>query len=439
MGIPTVYTGDDVKPKGTLVTRKEGGVSQQAKNGQSYAYTLDSAQTTALTFRLLRRGVPLYRDLASALIRIPRGAVTKQVVGMARDLDVSLARTSGAPSGERLKMPSIGVFGGTGVSTTAGSFGEVRYIAEQRWNTGVTVITESDVNGNSNAFRELKVLIVPDGSSSTGGLTATGLTNLRDWVAAGRIYIGIRRQGTRMARSALMTTTTEKPAPPGYQVLGSNFRVDVNHASPVALGRPAEDFQFNNSDPILNPSTTGVNVATYPTDSRFWYNGYAVGTDALKGTVVVVDEPVGSGRAILFSYDALFRAYEESGEEMIANAVLYPIAPGIVTARAAGAMQVNLTSPLGRERAEAAQAASRENPLLSDWRPLTIRVPADQADRASAVVAGFTDDAVLQADGATTLVVVPNPDGLLPDEHPFARELVAALRRSNVRLISIGL
>ena len=57
-------------------------------------------------------------------------------------------------------------------------------------------------------------------------------------------------------------------------MLGSHFRVDVDHASPVALGRPREDFQFNNDDPLLNPSTTGVNVLTYPSDDRFWFNGY---------------------------------------------------------------------------------------------------------------------------------------------------------------------
>ena len=138
-----------------------------------------------------------------------------------------------------------------------------------------------------------------------------------------------------MARSAGLTSTTVKPQPPGYLVLGSHFRVDVDHASPVALGRPREDFQFNNGDPLLNPSTTGVNVLTYPSDGRFWFNGYTQQADALKGTAALTDEPFGSGHVVLFSYDPVFRAYEESGEHLLANALLYPSGgPALTTLRA---------------------------------------------------------------------------------------------------------
>ena len=109
-------------------------------------------------------------------------------------------------------------------------------------------------------------------------------------------------------------------------MLGSHFRVDVDDASPVALGRPREDFQFNNDDPLLNPSTTGVNVLTYPSDGRFWFNGYTENADALKGTIALTDEPYGDGHVVLFANNPLFRAYEESGEHLVANAVLYPAA-----------------------------------------------------------------------------------------------------------------
>ncbi len=69
-----------------------------------------------------------------------------------------------------------------------------------------------------------------------------------------------------MARAAGLTSTTEKTKPAGYTVVGSHFRVDTAASDPVGLARPAEDFQFNNGDPILTPSTTGTNVLTYPAD-----------------------------------------------------------------------------------------------------------------------------------------------------------------------------
>ncbi len=50
-------------------------------------------------------------------------------------------------------------------------------------------------------------------------------------------------------------------------------------ASPVALGRPSEDFQFNSDDPLLNPSTTGVNVLTYAEPAA---------VERSRGTVTIV-------------------------------------------------------------------------------------------------------------------------------------------------------
>ena len=68
----------------------------------------------------------------------------------------------------------------------------------------------------------------------------------------------------------------------------------------MALGRPGEDFQFNNCDPLLNPSATGVNVLTCPSDGRFWFNGYTEQADLLKGTAALTDEPFGSGHVVLY-------------------------------------------------------------------------------------------------------------------------------------------
>jgi hypothetical protein len=231
-----------------------------------------------------------------------------------------------------------------------------------------------------------------------------------------------------MARNALMTSTTEKAPPAGYIVPGAHFRVNTNDGSQVGLGRPAEDFQFNNSDPILNPSTTGINVQMYPTGSRFWHNGFTQNETALEGTATVVDEPVGSGHAVLFSYNALFRAYEESGEHMFANAVLYQASAGDSSG------VTNLRSAAGRSRARAADFASQEANLGGDWRPIQIAVARGDAAEASGIVDAFTSTANVTSSGGTTYIEIANRRGLEADEHPFARDLLEALHDAGVRI-----
>ncbi|MEK8104838.1 hypothetical protein NKG94_05855 [Micromonospora sp. M12] len=266
----------------------------------------------------------------------------------------------------------MGLFQGTGISTTSGSYGEARYVLGKRWGLDLTPVTTADINDNTEAFTGRTVLLVPDGSSPTGGLTAAGRANLRDWIARGHTYVGLRNEGTRVARAAGLTSTTEKTKPADYLVIGSHLRVDVDSDSPVALGRPAEDFEFNNGDPILNPSTTGTNVLTYPTGDTFWANGYTVGADTLKGTAAVVDEPTGAGRAVLFAFNPLFRAYNENGLHLVANALLYPSTATPDARRAPGPTRRVPAPPPRRWRRTWAAGGGRSP---SRWRPATWRAP----------------------------------------------------------------
>jgi len=429
MGIETVYTGDDVRPKVQRVSRPSGGKAATAPKGGSYAFTLDSASAAEFAFALLGAGVEVVRNPADGKLTFAEASLSPALDAKALSLGVTLHANRPAPRGDAVTLPDVGVFQGTGISLTSGRHGESRYLLGERWGLDLTPVTTADINGNTPAFTERDVLLVPDGSNATGGLTATGQANLRAWVAAGNTYIGLRNQGTRMARAAGLTSTTEKPKPAGYQVLGSHFRVDVATDNPVGWGRPAEDFEFNNNDSILNPSTTGTNVLTYPSDDRFWANGYTVQAEALKGTVALVDEPTGAGRAVLFAFNPLFRAYNESGQHLLANALLYP-SSGAPAGRRAASVTVDPA------RAAAAAAPAPEN-LGGEWRPITIEVAqADQA-RTEAVVGRFTGTARVSVAGGSAYLLIPNPEGLLADEHPYLRELVRTLRAEGVPLRSV--
>ncbi|MFF5245056.1 M14 family zinc carboxypeptidase [Streptosporangium sp. NPDC000095] len=428
MGVDTIYTGDELSPKVDLVKDIEGGIASSAPPKGSYSYPLDSAAASELTFKLLASGVPLSRDLTSGVVSLPAGALTPNTLDkLAKSLGVTVTGGSAAASGSPLRTPDVGLFAGTGISTTSGSYGETRYVLGNRWGLDLKPVTTADINDNTPAFTERTVVLVPDGSSSTGGLTATGQANLKQWVAAGGTYIGLRNEGTRVARAAGLTSTTEKPKPTGYQVIGSHFRVDVASDNPVALGRPLEDFQFNNGDPILNPSTTGRNVLTYPSDDRFWSNGYTVGSDALKGTAAIVDEPTGAGRAVLFAYNPLFRAYNENGIHLVANALLYQ---GATPA----AQQRTLRAEPSRSAAE--QAEELPN-LGGEWRPITIEVADADLARAQAVIEKYTDTAQTASAAGSTYITIPNPDGLTADEHPYVRDLIRDLDGAGIPLRSV--
>ncbi len=428
MGLDAVWTGADVRPRARLVTRTEkigGGRASVAPGRGSYTYELDSAAAAEFTFTLLGRGLPLVRDLAGGAVGMPARALTGELDRAARRLGVTLQARRSAAAGTPLVRPDVGLFAGAGVSTTSGSHGEARYVLGRRWGLDLTPVTTADINDNTPAFTGRTVLLVPDGSSPTGGLTAAGQANLRAWVAAGNTYLGLRNEGTRMARAAGLTSTTERPKPTGYTVIGSHLRVDVDGDSPVALGRPAEDFGFNNDDPILGPSSTGTNVLRYPTGDTFWANGYTVGADALRGTVALVEEPTGAGRAVLFAFNPLFRAYNESGLHLVANALLHPGGGG--AARATG---------VDPARAAAAATDVPEN-LGGEWRPFTVEVAAADRARTEAVVRLFTDAARVSVAAGSAYLVIPNPDGRQVDEHPFLGDLVRALRAERIPLRSV--
>jgi hypothetical protein len=142
---------------------------------------------------------------------------------------------------------------------------------------------------------------------------------------------------------------------------------------------------------------------------------------------VVVDEPTGAGRAVLFAYNPLFRGYNESGLQLVANALLYP----------AAATQPPTLAPSAAPARVAAAAQPAPANLGGEWRPSRIQVATADLARTQRLVSRYTDTATVAVVGDSAYLTIPNPRGFQFDEHPFLRDLVADLRAAGIPLRSV--
>ena len=422
MGVPTVYTGDRVRVSAERVRGLEGGVQRGRHRTRSYEYALDSSQASALTFRLLDRGVTLRRDGERNVVSLSARSAPRSLDRLATELGIDVRKSDRRARGEKVPLRSLGVFAGTGISTTAGSYGETKYVIEQRWQRSATTLTAGDVNTNSAAFTGLDALTCrtaatpPAGSTRPASRTcATGWRPAACWSASAARTASPAPPGSPRRRRRRCPTPTSCSA-----------RTSGSTSTTPARSRSAVRARTSSSTTRTRCSTRrrpASNVLTYPSDDRFWFNGYTEQADLLKGTTALTDEPYGDGHVVLFANNPLFRAYEESGEHLVANAVLYPASGGPAA-----------VAPGARSEQRRAQAQAPPRDLGGDWRPIRLSVGEAQEAAALAVVRRYAEPAAVERSGGDVTIVLANPDGLQADEHPFARDLLRALESQGVRL-----
>jgi hypothetical protein len=162
----------------------------------------------------------------------------------------------------------------------------------------------------------------------------------------------------------------------------------------------------------------GTAAATFPaTATEFRTSGLAIGVDELYGSAAIVDEPVGSGRTIVFSFDPNFRAWSEGTQRILWNALFYP-KPAPVAAAASA-----------EERAAAVGRADRAARGLPGFgKAIRIVVRAVDADATRALLQRYGAEFKEFRKPQRIVFLIANREGLSWEEHPFALNLARELR-----------
>ncbi len=326
--------------------------------------------------------------------------------------------------------PVVGVYQISTLSTTSiESTGWLRYLLEKVWH-----VTYRDVTAQSIArggLSGIDVLLVGDGSASAArkDLGKKGAQALVDWVNEGGRYVGWRRGGTPLAASIGLSTA--QLAEPSSDVPGSLFRVALDQSNPLAAGIGAFAWAFYEYDLVMTAADPADVAVRFPSANSedFFVSGFATGEEELGGTAAVIDEAVGSGRSIVFSFEPNFRAFTDGTQEILFNAI-FGADQGAASAARSGAPS----------RADDEVAARRAaNRLLSLQSPIRLSVRQGGASEAERIVGRFTDDYTVQSSRGRVSFVIANREGLTADEHPFALRLGRALVRADAAVIAYDL
>jgi hypothetical protein len=234
-----------------------------------------------------------------------------------------------------------------------------------------------------------------------------GATALQAFVNAGGIFVGTIAGGTTSLRNAGVTTVNTNTIS-GISTPGSTFDATWNTTDPAGWGFDAGGWIYRDAsnNPNFAPATLAGNggaipaataVATFapagdcggPPGFGNCY-GFEINANAnLPGRPAVIDQPFGSGHAIMLGFDAWYRAWTTQDERLVLNGILYPrgaaIPPGPVAPALTGLYVQAPEAPV--PAASLPGVASRPvNPSGSIGKNVVVRVPASQADDLRAAV-----------------------------------------------------
>ena len=238
-----------------------------------------------------------------------------------------------------LRKPRIAVAADEGVQQTG--YGAVWYVLETIADVPFTAIRARNLpNADLSRFN---AVILPDGNYGSA-LGKAGASKLRDFASNGGAVVGLGGGGTWFADKDTDLTSAravgeddgkddkkidakdEKKSNKKPQDLpGSIFRATIDPTHFLGWGYPQGEIAVPLAgSTFLKPSKTGTNVITFGKAARlsgFVWDGNT--EPLLEGTAFAIDEPIGSGHALLFLDDPTQRAQWPGLRRLFLSALLY--------------------------------------------------------------------------------------------------------------------
>ena len=352
----------------TEITEPDLGTSPASSN--YYVFSTDSSSGLSMLVHALHDGDGATGWRAEDPVNVggkqyPSGAAildgstitAAEVAGLSDDWQTPATSTSTLPAVNRFEItePKFGLFTGTSSLTNplagvpgrcSGGYCVSLFVMTQKLGipySDITLVSTTDLNSDPNYLQNqgFTAFINPAQNIAAGA----GTTDIQNFVNAGGNYVSWGANGTTTARNAGMTNLNTQ-AIAGLSTGGAAFTGAFNTDNPAAWGFDNGGFIFRSSsgDPVYNPSTLTVGApnvvpnataAVSYTDplTGFGYSVNATGPGQLPGRPAVVDQPFGTGHAVMIGFDTMFRAWVDSGERIMLNAALYPTGAAIPPAK----------------------------------------------------------------------------------------------------------
>jgi aminotransferase len=217
-------------------------------------------------------------------------------------------------------------------------------------------LTSTDLSNGVLQSGGYTVLIDPNftiSATTPVGSAGTPAQAVQAFVNAGGRFVGTSNGGATSLRNAGVTTVNTNTIA-GISTPGSTFDAGWNTSNPEGWGFDAGGWIYRESsnDPNFDPSTLAGNGGSIPAATAVstfapagdcggpagFGNcyGYEVNANAnLPGRPAVIDQPFGSGHAIMLGFDAWYRAWTTGEERLVLNGILYPTGSVIPPAPAA--------------------------------------------------------------------------------------------------------
>ena len=299
-----------------------------------------------------------------------------------------------------------------------------QFLFDHVWGLPYERITAVDIRAG--ALDHADVLLVPGGGAPTAldRLGHKGQRAIVDWVNGGGRYVGWRWGGAQLPWA--LGLSEARFGYPSTAIRDILVQVHLDPSSPLAARVGKRVWMVHDGDLVMFAKPRRSVAAWFPGrhEGGLEINGFPGGTRVLEGNGVIADELVGGGRVITSSLDPSYRAETIGARKILWNAILGPN-----PAARAGAPAVY----------DPAVVARRARTLVDDEALTSVQVSVRPEDAASTrrILASFGANVrrLPTVDDEAVLFAVADPQALSLEEHPFAREIPATLRRSGVALL----